>query len=80
MSNYLRNTTFFILLYLTFGWADSVSQAFINVSKKANPSVVSIVGTQSSQGSSGFQDNYNNDPFYEYFPEFYDFLDEFEMP
>jgi len=59
----------FVPILLGLSWGHSVSDAFIAVSKKANPSVVSIVGTQESQN------NFRGDPFYEYFPEFYDFFD-----
>ena len=58
MLNSLKNIIFSIILTITFILGHSVSDAFINVSKEANPSVVSIVGTQESQN------NLKNDPFY----------------
>ena len=69
MLNYLNKMILLVTILLTLTFGHSVSDAFINVSKKANPAVVSILGTQDSQN------NLKTDPFYEYFPEFYDFFD-----
>ncbi len=69
MSNLLKKLIYLNTFLLTFTIAHSVSDAFINVSKNANPAVVSIVGTQEAQN------NFRNDPFYEYFPEFQEFFD-----
>ena len=69
MSNLLKKLIYLNTFLLTFTLAHSVSDAFINVSKNANPAVVSIVGTQETKN------NFRNDPFYEYFPEFQEFFD-----
>ena len=69
MLNFLKKLIYLNTFLLTFTFAHSVSDAFINVSKNANPAVVSIVGTQETQN------NLRNDPFYEYFPEFQEFFD-----
>tara|TARA_B100002052_G_scaffold299018_1_gene334757 strand:- start:2253 stop:3599 length:1347 start_codon:yes stop_codon:yes gene_type:complete len=68
LNNFIKNIIF-ITLSTTFILAHSVSDAFIKVSEKANPAVVSIVGKKD------MQNNFSNDPFYQYFPEFYDFFD-----
>ena len=66
--NVIKKITLFILT-ITFVLGNSLSDAFIQVSEKANPAVVSIVGKKD------MQNNFSNDPFYQYFPEFYDFFD-----
>ena len=68
LNNFIKNIIF-ITLSTTFILAHSVSDAFIKVSEKANPAVVSIVGKKD------MQNNFSNDPFYQYIPEFYDFFD-----
>ena len=62
MLNYLNKMILLVTILLTLTFGHSVSDAFINVSKKANPAVVSILGTQDSQN------NLKTDPLYEYFP------------
>ena len=55
MLNLLKKLIYLNTFLLTFTIAHSVSDAFINVSKNANPAVVSIVGTQETQN------NFRND-------------------
>jgi len=69
MSNIINKKTILFILTSTFIFSNSLSDAFIKVSKSSNPAVVSIVGKQEADNS--FQD----DPFLRYFPEFSDFFD-----
>ena len=71
MSNILTKKFILLILASTFTFANSLSDAFIKVSKSSNPAVVSIVGKQEANNS--FQD----DPFFRYFPEFSDFHEVF---
>tara|TARA_B100001750_G_scaffold241209_1_gene252256 strand:- start:464 stop:1819 length:1356 start_codon:yes stop_codon:yes gene_type:complete len=57
------------ILSATLILGNSLSDAFIEVSKTANPAVVSIVGKQNMDNSMQM------DPFFQYFPEFSDFFD-----
>ena len=69
MSNIINKKIILFILTSTFIFSNSLSDAFIKVSKSSNPAVVSIVGKQEADNS--FQD----DPFFRYFPEFSDFFD-----
>ena len=59
----------FFVLNINLMIGNYLSDAFIKVSKSANPAVVSIVGKQEAKN------NLQNDPFFRYFPEFSEFFD-----
>ena len=71
MNKKLQNVAVFLILTVSIIFTHSTSDAFINVAKSANPAVVSIVGKKE------VKNNFRNDPFYQFFPEFNDF---FETP
>ena len=71
MNKKLQNVAVFLIFTVSLIFTHSTSDAFINVAKSANPAVVSIVGKKE------VKNNFRNDPFYQFFPEFNDF---FETP
>lgn len=71
MNKSLQNVTVFLIFTINIIFTHSTSDAFINVAKSANPAVVSIVGKKE------VKNNFRNDPFNQFFPEFNDF---FETP
>ena len=69
MDKKFLNVTVFLIFTLNIVFTHSTSEAFINVAKLANPAVVSIVGKKE------VKNNFRNDPFYQFFPEFNNFFD-----